>query len=302
MLTSCILCPRACRVNRIAGEKGFCQAGLLPRLGLVCLHHGEEPCIAGSKGAGTVFFSHCNLRCCFCQNSVISQDNLGREITIQRLARIFLEQEIRGAYTLDLVTPTHYVPQIIEALTLAKKAGFSLPVVYNSNAYETTQTLTDLKGFVDIFLPDLKYYDDSYGRCYSAAPDYFLHASRAITKMVDLVGPPIFAANHIMLKGVIVRHLALPGLVSDSRRILDWLWHTFGNTIYISLMNQYTPLYQAKMHPEINRRLTTLEYNKLIDYALKLGIKNCFIQEGRTATADFVPDFNGDGVETFNLL
>ncbi len=297
MLNSCVLCPRACKVDRRAGEKGFCRAGSLPAVGLVCLHHWEEPCLSGSRGAGTVFFSHCNLCCSFCQNHTISQEGFGREVTIERLAAIFLEQQASGAHNLDLVTPTHYVPQIAAAMTVAKKNGFTLPVVYNSNAYETEDTVTLLKDHVTIFLPDLKYFADIYARRYSAAPDYFTHASRAIAKMVDLAGPPVFDAAGLMEKGVIVRHLALPGLAKDSRRILDWLWHTFGDTVYISLMNQYTPLYQAGNHPEINRRLTTWEYNQLTDYALKLGIRNCFIQKGKTASIDFVPEFNGDGVE-----
>ncbi|HWR45681.1 radical SAM protein [Sporomusa sp.] len=211
-------------------------------------------------------------------------------------AAIFLEQQARGAHNIDLVTPTHYVPQIIKALTLARQNGLSLPVVYNSNAYETIETITALKQHVDIFLPDLKYYDNTYAVRYSAAPDYFAYASQAITKMVDLAGPPVFDAAGIMQKGVIVRHLAVPGLMADSRNVLSWLWQTFGNTIFISLMNQYTPLYHASNHPEINRRLTTWEYNKLIDYALSLGIENCFIQKGKTASADYVPVFDGSGI------
>jgi putative pyruvate formate lyase activating enzyme len=296
VLQSCTLCPHSCRVNRFAGEKGFCQAGLLPSASLAALHHWEEPCLSATNGAGTIFFAFCNLRCVFCQNHSISQTGCSREITIERLAAIFLEQQARGAHNIDLVTPTHYVPQIIKALTLARQAGLALPVVYNSNAYEMPDTIASLERHVDIFLPDLKYYDNSYAVRYSAAPDYFVYASQAITKMVDLAGPPVFDAAGVMQRGVIVRHLAVPGLLSDSRNVLNWLWHTFGNTIFISLMNQYTPLYQAASHSEINRRLTTWEYNKLIDYASSLGIENCFIQTGKTSSSDYVPVFDGSGI------
>lgn len=298
MLNSCTLCPRACKVNRLAGEKGFCMAGSLPSAALACLHHWEEPCLSGSAGAGTIFFSHCNLRCAFCQNHTISHEGYGVEVDIPRLAAIFLEQQARGAHNLDLVTPTHYVPQIVEALTLARQDGFSLPVVYNSNAYETVATVSQLAGQVDIFLPDLKYFNSTYAERYSAAPDYFTYASRAIAKMVEIAGSPVFDASGIMQSGVIVRHLALPGLSADSRLILEWLWQTFGNDIYISLMNQYTPVYQAGLFREINRRLTTWEYDKLIDYALELGFENCFIQEGRTASVEYIPEFNGEGVRS----
>lgn len=280
----------------MAGEKGYCQAGSMPSVALASIHHWEEPCLSGSAGAGTVFFSHCNLRCIFCQNHTISQAGFGVEVDTRRLAAIFLEQQARGVHNLDLVSPTQYVPQIIEALSLARQTGFSLPVVYNSNAYETVSTVSRLAGQVNIFLPDLKYYHETYSERYSAAPDYFVYASRAIAKMAELAGPPVFDAAGIMQSGVIVRHLALPGLAADSRRILEWLWQTFGNTIYISLMNQYTPLYKAGLFREINRRLMTLEYEKLVDYALRLGFENCFIQKGRTDSVDYVPNFNGDGV------
>lgn len=296
MLTACTLCPRACRANRLAGQTGFCRAGGLPSVALVSRHRWEEPCLSGSRGAGTVFFANCNLGCVFCQNHAISQEGRGQEITAARLAAIFGEQQAAGAHNLELVTPTHYVPQILEALALARRDGFALPVVYNTNAYETVDTVGLLAGQIDVFLPDLKYRDDAHAERYSAAPAYFAHASRAIAKMVELAGPPVFDAAGLMLSGVIVRHLALPGLAADSRRLLEWLWHTFSHDIYLSLMNQYTPLHRAADYREISRRLTTWEYGKLIDYAETLGFENCFIQSGRTATADYVPAFNGDGV------
>lgn len=296
MLSSCTLCPRSCRVSRLAGETGFCRAGALPSVALVCRHRWEEPCLSGSRGAGTVFFANCNLSCVFCQNHAISQEGVGQEITVARLAAIFSEQQAAGAHNLELVTPTHYVPQILEALSLARQAGFSLPVVYNTNAYETVDTVALLASSIDIFLPDLKYFDDVHAGRYSAAPAYFAHASRAIARMALHAGPPVLGADGLMQKGVIVRHLALPGLTADSRRLLEWLWHTFGHSVYLSLMNQYTPLHRAAGYREINRRLTTWEYRKLVDYAENLGFENCYVQAGRTALADYVPAFNGDGV------
>ncbi|VBB07003.1 radical sam [Lucifera butyrica] len=296
VLSDCRLCPRRCRVNRTRAEKGYCGAGVLPKIALVSLHHGEEPCLSGSGGAGTVFFSHCNLHCHFCQNHKISQEGYGREVSIDRLAEIFCEQEQRGAHNVSLVTPTQFTPQIIEALRTAKQQGFSLPVVYNTNGYETVETVEMLGPWVDIFLPDLKYAANDYSITYSEGPGYFHYASRAIAKMVELTGPPRFDDQGIMQKGVIVRHLVLPGLRKDSQRILDWLWQTFGHTVYISLMNQYTPLYNAGQHQELNRTVTTREYDRLIEYALTLGIENAFIQEGRATGSQFVPSFNLAGV------
>lgn len=300
LLTSCTLCPRRCRVDRSRGGRGFCQAGALPRLAKACLHPWEEPCLSGTRGAGTVFFSHCSLRCCFCQNSQISQDGFGQDVTVTRLAEIFLEQQRRGAHNLDLVTPTHYVPQIIAALDLARARGLALPVVYNSSGYETEETIASLQGWVDIFLPDLKYWDDTYAVKYSQAPGYFAHASKAIQKMAEIAGPPVLDAQGLLQRGVIVRHLALPGLAADSRRLLDWLWHTFGHGVYVSLMSQYTPVHRAAAHPELNRALTRREYDALVAYAISLGIENGFIQEGRSATTDFIPTFDLSGVKRSN--
>ncbi len=295
-LEHCQLCPRACGVNRLRGQRGFCGAGQRVRIALVSLHLWEEPCLVGSRGAGTVFFSGCNLRCIFCQNHEISHEGKGREVTTERLAEIFLEQQQRGAATLDLVTPTHYVPQILEALQLAKAAGFALPVVYNSNAYETVETVESLRGNVDIFLPDLKYLEEASAERYSKARDYFPVAAAAIQAMVDLVGAPVFRSDGSLQKGVLVRHMILPGHRKESMRIVDWLWKTFGNRIYLSLMNQYTPMYRAEEYPEIHRRLTTFEYDSVVDHALELGITNCYIQEGKTASAKFIPEFDGSGV------
>lgn len=294
-LVSCRLCPRACGINRLAGEIGNCGAGARPKVALACLHQWEEPCLTGKNGAGTVFFSYCNLHCIFCQNKEISQFGEGKEITVKRLAEIFIEQQMRGAASLDLVTPTHFVPQILEALKIAKKNGLHLPVVYNSNAYENVETIEMLSAWVDVFLPDLKYAEEESACRYSAAAGYFPAATAAIEKMVELVGRPVFE-NDIMKRGVIIRHLILPGRIKESMQIVKWIWENFGNSVYVSLMNQFTPMHRVAEYPEINRRLTTYEYDKVINYAWDLGLRSCFIQEGRTASEKFVPHFDGKGV------
>ena len=295
-ITNCNLCPRRCGANRTQ-RAGFCGAGDLVRIALVSLHQWEEPCLVGEKGAGTVFFSYCNLRCVYCQNHEISHGGKGTEVTTERLAEIFLEQQERGAATLDLVTPTHYVPQIIAALDMAKAKGFRLPVVYNSSGYETLETIEALRGYVDIFLPDLKYMDSESGGRYSAASDYFAHASAAIQRMFDITGPVQFNEDGQMTRGVLVRHMILPGHRKESMAIVKWLWENFGDTIQVSLMNQYTPMYKACEHKEINRRLTTFEYESVVDYALSLGLENAYVQERRSASEEFVPDFDGTGVK-----
>lgn len=294
-ITNCNLCPRRCGVNRTK-RVGFCGAGEKVRIALVSLHQWEEPCLVGAKGAGTVFFSYCSLRCVYCQNHAISHGGQGVEVTTERLAEIFLEQQARGAATLDLVTPTHYVPQIIAALDIAKARGLTLPVVYNSSAYENVETIEALKGYVDVYLPDMKYMSAASGGEYSAAADYFAVASAAITRMVEQVGPVQFAADGQLRRGVLVRHMVLPGHRHESMDIVKWLWETFGKTVQVSLMNQYTPMYKAAEHKPLNRRLTTFEYDSVVDYALQLGMENAYIQERRSASAEFVPDFNGAGV------
>ena len=295
MLESCELCPRNCKVNR--NEKvGFCGAGIKIRVALVSLHKWEEPCLTGKNGAGTIFFSRCNLKCVYCQNFKISSENFGKEISVERLAEIFLEQQLRGAANIELVTPTHYVPQICLALDAAKSCGLKIPVVYNTNSYENLSTLELLKNRVDIFLPDLKYFDDEIAKTFSNAPNYFAVATAAIKKMFELVGECQFDSEGNLKRGVIVRHLILPNFRRDSFKILDWLQKTFGDKIFISLMNQYTPLFRAKDFKKINRRLTTFEYDSVINYALDIGIKNCYIQVGKTADKKFVPNFDGSGV------
>jgi len=294
-LRRCEICPRKCKVDRLR-KLGFCKAGEKISVALVSLHSWEEPCLVGDNGAGTIFFSHCNLQCVYCQNFKISQTGFGAEISVERLAEIFLEQQKRGAANIELVTPTHYTLQICAALDMAKNLGLKIPVVWNSNAYENVETLELLKDRVDIFLPDLKYCDDEVARTLSNAPDYFTTATQAIEKMFELVGEVKFDSAGLMTHGVIVRHLILPGNRHDSIKVVDWLYKTFGDKIFISLMNQYTPAFRADEFKNLSRRLTSFEYKTVVDYAERIGVKNCFVQVGKTADEKFIPQFNLSGV------
>lgn len=295
ILNSCKVCPRSCGINR--NERlGFCKSGASVKLAKAYGHMWEEPCISGTKGSGTVFFSNCNLRCVFCQNHDISQESTGREVSIQRLSEIFLEQQERGFHNINLVNPTHYAPQIIEAIKISKSKGLTIPIVYNSNGYETTDTIDDLEGFIDIYIPDFKYFNDKYAIKYSNAPDYFNIASACISRMVEQTGPCKFDEQGIMTRGVIIRHLMLPGLLFDSKKVVDYIYKSFGDDVYLSLMNQYTPMFHAKDYPEINKRLNPGHYDSLIDHCLEIGYKNAFIQESGTDTTDFVPDFDLSGI------
>ncbi|AAO35739.1 radical SAM protein [Clostridium tetani] len=291
MLNQCRLCPRECNVNRLEGEIGYCGASNKLMISRAALHFWEEPCVSGKSGSGTVFFSNCNLKCVFCQNHCISQENLGVEISIERLSEIFLELQKKGANNINLVTPTHYVPEIIEALKLSKSNGLNIPILYNSNGYDSLNTLKALAGYIDVYLPDLKYYNSKYSLRYSMAKDYFEKASIAIEEMYRQVGKPIFDENSIIKRGVIIRHLMLPGLLFDSKKIIDFIYKSFGDNVYISIMNQYTPMFKASDYAEINRRLNEKHYDTLINYALDLGIKNAFIQENGSSSEEFVPDF-----------
>ncbi len=298
-LSDCALCPRECHVNRNASEIGYCGQTANLTAARAALHFWEEPCLSGTKGSGAVFFSGCNLRCVYCQNHEIAHGLSGRKITVSRLSDIFLELQEKGAHNINLVTPTHFVPQIITALKAAKKQGLSIPIVYNTSAYEKTDTLKKLEGLVDIYLPDLKYQDSLLSERYSHAPDYFETAARAISEMVRQVGAPVFTADadSLMKKGVIVRHLLLPGCQKDARRILRYLHETYGHNIYVSIMNQYTPLPQTETVPELNRRISAREYEKIIDFAISIGIDNGFIQEGETASESFIPAFDCEGID-----
>lgn len=262
------------------------------------LHAWEEPCLSGKTGAGTVFFSHCNMRCCFCQNYEISQEGKGLTVSPDRLRDIFLEQQERQATCLELVTPSQYAESLLPALTEAKKAGLTIPVVYNTNGYDLPETLKRFDGLVDVFMPDLKYFDSRYGAKYSGVPDYFDVASLAIRTMFQMVGPVQKNREGLMARGVLIRHLVLPWLWRDSCRCLDWINQTFGDAVIVSVMNQYMPLFKAARHPEINRPLTTLEYQRVIKHAEKLGMTQVYIQVGKTNSDIFIPIFDGSHVLT----
>ena len=295
-LSHCQVCPRNCGADRTAGQFGFCRAPYLPKVALVSRHDWEEPPISGTKGSGTVFFSHCNLGCVFCQNHDISQDGFGQEISIERLAEIFLEQQTRGFHNVNLVSAAQFIPQVAKALKLAKEKGLSIPVVYNSNGYESITGLKMLEGLVDIYLPDFKYWNDDLGLEYSRCPHYRETAAAAILEMRKQVGPDILDGNGIMQKGIILRHLVLPGQYKDSMKILDWIKEDLGENTFVSLMSQYTPMYQAKEIKTLSRKLTTFEYDKVVDHFLKIGLKNGFMQKRSSATSEYTPAFDLSGV------
>ncbi len=302
----CNLCPRNCKINRNNGVKGFCGESSAVRVARAALHMWEEPCLSGTKGSGTVFFSGCNMHCVYCQNRNIANGDVGKEISIDRLAEIFLEQQGRGANNINLVTPSHFIVQIAEAIVKAKKSGLVIPIVYNTGSYEYVETLKILDGLVDVYLPDLKYFSPEISLKYSQCQDYFKIATKAIQEMVRQTGLPRFndAGNGayniedgIMTKGVIVRHLLLPGQLEDAKKIVKYLYETYGDGIFISLMNQYTPMSGVDdKYPELGRKVTEEEYEELVDFAIDIGVENGFIQEGETATESFIPDFNMEGV------
>lgn len=280
-LDRCNICPHNCNINRNDGIVGRCRATDKIKIALYSTHDFEEPCISGEKGSGTVFFSNCNLNCVFCQNYEISQLGKGKEITIEKLANIFLKQQEKEVENINLVTPTSYVPQIIEALKIAKKVGLKLPIVYNTNGYENIETIKMLDGYIDIYLPDLKYSENELAKKYSKVNNYFEIATEAINEMVKQVGVPKIDENGIMKKGVMVRHLVLPNNIENSKNVLKWIVENLPKDIYISVMAQYFPTYKAKEIKEINRKLTIEEWKEIEDYIEKLGIENGYIQELR---------------------
>jgi len=287
----CNLCPRNCMVDRVKNV-GFCKATAKIKIARAALHHWEEPCISGENGSGTVFFSFCPLKCVFCQNYELSYKNVGQEISIEKLANIFLDLQSQDAHNINLVTPTHYVPQIIAALKIAKSNGLNIPIVYNTSGYESVDTIKMLNGYIDVYLPDFKYYSDELAKKYSNAPGYFEIATLVLKEMFNQVGEFSINENGIIKRGMIVRHLILPGYTDDSKNVISHVYDLFRDKIYISIMNQYTPLPHVEKYPEINRKITSEEYDKVIQFALSLGIENAFIQEGETAKESFIPDFN----------
>ncbi|MCD8335851.1 MAG: radical SAM protein [Lachnospiraceae bacterium] len=313
----CTLCPRACGADREGGQKGRCRVDARIRIARAALHFWEEPCISGAgaspldespkRGSGAVFFSGCPLGCVFCQNRAISRGETGFEVSVARLADIFMELQAQGAYNINLVTAGHYAPQVCEALRLAKQKGLALPVVWNSSGYETVETLRLLEGLVDVYLPDFKYLDPELAKRYSHAEDYPEAAKRALCEMVRQQPVPRFDREGMMTAGVLVRHLLLPGHVREAKRVVSYLWETYGNQIYVSLMNQYTPPAGfaqddqavreiAGTDPLLARRVTKREYARLLDYAAQLGVEQGFYQEGGAAAESFIPAFDGTGV------
>lgn len=329
---ACHLCPRHCGINRNDAKTGFCRQTSTIRAARAALHFWEEPCISGTSGSGAVFFSGCTLRCVFCQNEGIAKGDIGKELSKERLAEIFLELQEKGANNINLVTGGHFQPSIAEALEDAKANGLMIPIVYNTSAYESLDTIRSLDGLVDIYLPDLKYFDSTLSMRYSHAADYFQIASKNIEEMVRQTGEPLFRikpkhsmqesyemweseaalpisateyneicdmdeeAEILMQRGTIVRHLLLPGCTEDSKRVIGYLLDTFGDEIYISIMNQFTPLKNVEDYPELNRKVTEKEYDEVIQFAINHGIENAFIQEGDVAEESFIPSFDYEGL------
>lgn len=294
-MTDCRLCPRNCKVNR-KERTGFCGEKDGIRCARAALHHWEEPCISGTRGSGAVFFSGCSLKCCYCQNYQISQEGLGKEISPEKLARIFLDLQEQGAHNINLVTGTHFLPGILTALDLARPK-LSIPVVYNCGGYEKPEVIRLLDGYVDIYLPDLKYFDPELSARYSGARDYFAQASQAVSAMISQTGSPVFDEDGIMQKGVIIRHMVLPGSRKDSISILNWIReHLPEEGFLLSLLSQYTPFYKSCEYPQINRRLTTYEYDKVLEEAISLGLTKGFMQEKSSAKEEYTPPFDLEGL------
>ena len=292
----CNICPRKCGVDR-AKAKGYCGMSDRVKISRAALHMWEEPCISADKGSGTVFFSGCNMKCVFCQNKDISHDGFGKEITVEHLADIMLRLQSEGALNINLVTPTHYTLQIIEAVKIARQQGLNLPIVCTTSGYENVRTVKMLKDTVDVWLPDFKYIDNEKAVRYSNAPGYTEIAKRALDEMVSQQGECVFDKDGVIQKGVIVRHLVMPGGVGDAKKITRYLHRRYGDKIYISLMSQYTPCPDLSLYPEIDRKVTAAEYDEVVDFAVDIGVENGFIQDGERASESFIPPFNLEGVD-----
>ncbi len=295
LLSSCRLCPRACGADRLNGRTGWCGAGALARVARAALHYWEEPAISGSRGSGTVFFSRCNLRCLFCQNHEISWGGAGREMTGAELAAVFLRLQAQGAHNINLVSPTPYIPQIAAALRLARREGLVLPVVYNTNSYESSAALRLLAGLVQIFLPDLKYAHDGLAMEYSEGHGYFAAAAAAIRTMRELAPEDCFAGG-VMTAGLLVRHLVLPGQPGNTRDVLRWLGGELGPRTQVSLMAQYTPVFRARTHPVLGRRLLAREYEQALSDLEEAGLENGFCQDLESASTEYTPAFDLTGL------
>lgn len=296
---NCKLCPRECGVDRSI-QKGVCKSSDRCKIVRAALHFWEEPCISSTEGSGTIFFEGCSLGCVFCQNYEISdgKSEHGVEVTVERLVEIFFELKEKGANNINFVTPTHFMPHIKEAIVIAKEKGFDLPFVYNTSGYEKVECLRELDGLIDVYLPDMKYAEDEeIALIYSKAGDYFEKSKTALAEMLRQVGTPMFDDRGMIKKGVIVRHMILPNHTKNSMKIIEYLYSTYKDDIYISIMNQYTPVKTERMekYPKLQRSITKREYEKVIDFALELGVKNAFIQEGETCKESFIPKFDGEG-------
>ena len=294
--THCTLCPRRCGADRTRTH-GLCGGGGMVKIARAALHFWEEPCISGTQGSGTVFFSGCPLQCCYCQNYKISQQGLGKPLTAERLAEIFMELQQKGAKNLNLVTATQWLPWVTQALDAARRNGLTLPVAYNTGGYETVETVKALAGYVDIWLADVKYRSPELSAEYSNAPDYFEAARTAVKAMIAQAGPPVLDGQGLMRSGVILRHLALPGAAADTRAVLRFMAKELPPGSFLtSLMSQYTPFYKAKEHKALGRRISTYEYRKAVDYAVELGLTEGFMQEKSSAKEEYTPAFNLEGV------
>lgn len=296
LLKSCELCPRKCNINRNKGKIGFCRVGINPKIALITLHKFEEPCISGQTGSGTVFFSGCNLNCKYCQNYKISQELNGKEITVQELANEFLRLQKEGANNINLVTGFAFVPQIIESIKIAKQQGLKIPIIYNTSGYESIETLKMLEGYIDIYLPDLKYYYNELGKKLSNVSNYFETATVAIKEMIRQVGEPKLDQYGLIKKGVIIRHLVLPNHIQNSKMILKWIKENINNKVYLSVMAQYFPTYKAFEFEDINRKLSKEEFNEIEDYIYNLNLRNGYIQFLEENEEQYVPEFDSNNL------
>ena len=293
ILEKCAICPHNCGINRLNNQIGRCKSKDTVKVALYSTHNFEEPCISGKKGSGTVFFSNCNMNCVFCQNYEISQQGKGKEISIEELADIFIKQQEKDVENINLVTPTSYVPQIIEAIKIARKNGLKLPIVYNTNGYEKVETLKMLEGYVDIYLPDFKYSDDDLGKRLSKVDNYFEIVTEALKEMYRQTGKAVFNGEGIMQKGMVIRHLVLPNHILNSRRVLKWINENM-HDVYVSVMAQYFPTYKAKEIDDINRKLTKEEYEQIENYLYRLDLENGYIQELGEHEEEYVPHWEFD--------
>lgn len=296
LYSNCTLCPRKCGIDRNAGKRGYCTQSSSLMLARASLHAWEEPCISGERGSGTVFFCGCPLHCVYCQNDAISKGQTGKERDVDRLCEIYYSLAEQGAHNINLVTPTHFLVHVVNAIEKVKSKGFPLPFVYNTSGYERVESLRMLDGLIDIYLPDFKYSDSALAERYSHAPDYVDVAKEALSEMVRQCPEPCFDGQGMMTRGVVVRHLMLPSHYKNSKEAVEYLYKTYGDSIYISIMSQYTPVRDFEDYQELNRRVGRALYERLVDYAISLGVENAFIQESASATKSFIPQFDCSGI------